>query len=50
MISYRKLSTYPRFETEARGTQKWPIRGGEGGLLERGAYYFSSPEKGGRAY
>ena len=24
MIPYQRLSTYPRFETEARGTRKWP--------------------------
>ena len=25
MITISKASTYPRFETEARGTRKWPI-------------------------
>ena len=24
-FAYQRLSTYPRFETEAGGTQKWPI-------------------------
>ena len=24
-LPYQRLSTYPRFETEARGTRKWPI-------------------------
>ena len=25
MISISKAEAYPRFETEARGTRKWPI-------------------------